>query len=93
GKKREMKGNEVITIAEDGTILSQFPYRDAKKTKVTRKTKNVFITCLGVDGITKNALKNAHSLVIDFLNKCELPKKAEFKATNPIYVSNFSPFQ
>ncbi|MHA1819574.1 MAG: B3/B4 domain-containing protein [Promethearchaeota archaeon] len=93
GKVRKMKGNELITIDESGQILSQFPYRDAELTKVTRATKNIFITCLGVEGVPKDALYNAYNLIIKFLKKGKLKgienKKMEIKTIDPVYISNF----
>lgn len=89
GKRIELTGNELITIADDGTILSQFPYRDANETKITKKTRRILVTLLGIDGIAKLELFNAANLVVEYLRKCKLPQASTFKASEPVYVSNF----
>jgi len=62
-----LNGNELITIDEKGTILSQFPYRDAENTKISENSKNIFIACYGIEGIIKEELFNAANLIIEFL--------------------------
>ena len=89
-KEVVLKGNELITISEDdGTILSQFPYRDAEKTKVTENTTKILVTSLGIEHVSKDAIMNGINLTIDFLKRCNIPIKKDFQTLKPVYVTNF----
>ncbi|MHA1340287.1 MAG: B3/B4 domain-containing protein [Promethearchaeota archaeon] len=89
-KKITLKGNELITCDEIGTILSQFPYRDADKTKITNKTKNIFVACLGVEGISKKDLMAAANRTILFLKKCEFPDMENSEKLNNFLISEIN---
>ncbi len=89
GKERVMKGNELITVDKEGLILSQFPYRDADSTKVTKNTKKIIITSLGVENVPKEAVKQGLELTIDFLKRCELPNEPNFTISTMEYLSNY----
>jgi DNA/RNA-binding domain of Phe-tRNA-synthetase-like protein len=88
-KEVVLKGNELITISNNGTILSQFPYRDAEITKVTENTHRILVLSLGIEHVSKEALMNGINLTIMFLKKCKIPIETDFRVSEPIYVTNF----
>ncbi|MBN2157109.1 MAG: hypothetical protein JW776_13780 [Candidatus Lokiarchaeota archaeon] len=89
GKKRIMKGNEILTVGASNEILSQFPYRDANATKITKSTINIIILSMGVEGVPKSAIKKAITLILSFLKKGLSGKHPEFTENEINYVSNF----
>lgn len=84
-----LNGNELITVSSDGTILSQFPYRDCEKTKVTEKTRKIFVACYGVESVPKTEIKKSIDFIIEFLTKGIQNKDRTFHYSEPKYLSNF----
>lgn len=87
-KEIKLNGNELITVSQDGTILSQFPYRDCEKTKVIEKTKRIFVASYGVENIPKKAIEDSVNYILDFLSK-GIKNKPIFQHSEPKYLSNF----
>jgi len=61
-----LKGGEII-ISDNEKLIAVYPYRDAEKTKVTEKTKNITIIVCGVPGISNELLSDASRVVIEYV--------------------------
>jgi DNA/RNA-binding domain of Phe-tRNA-synthetase-like protein len=88
GKERILKGNEVLTAGKN-TILSQFPYRDADTTKITKSTTNIIILSMGVDGVPKSDVKTGIIGTLKYLQGAIPKNKPAFLKGKIRYVSNF----
>jgi len=51
--------DKMLVLADKKQVLCIYPYRDADNTKITEKTKNVFIVGYGAPGINEQTLKEA----------------------------------
>ena len=87
GKERILKGNEVLTVGKDA-VLSQFPYRDADSTKITKLTKNLIILSMGVEGVPKKAIKKGIKLTLKYLKE-SIDIDPSFTENEIEYISNF----
>ncbi len=57
GKKvKILQPNTLVISDKNERILSQYPYRDAKFSMITKKSRNIVLIACGVPGITKNQL-------------------------------------
>lgn len=67
-KPFNLKGGEIV-IADQEELIAIYPYRDADRTKVTKKTKNATIVVCGVPGINIETLKNASVITQAYITR------------------------
>ena len=70
-----MNGGEIV-LSDEKKMIAVYPYRDADNTKVTEKTKNVLIVVCGVPDITKEELKSASEITLEYVSRfCKIKKE------------------
>ena len=79
GKVRRLQGNEVVLSDQNGQIVTQFPFRDANKTKITKKTRNILIVVLGIGGLKRTELEATFNKILFNLQKGEATHEKSFK--------------
>jgi len=65
-KPIDLEGAEVV-ISDDQKLVAIYPHRDADRSKVTEKTKNIMLLVCGVPGITMDVLARAATVAIEYI--------------------------
>jgi DNA/RNA-binding domain of Phe-tRNA-synthetase-like protein len=60
-----------LILADQKGIISIYPHRDADRTKITEKSKNIFLLAFGVPGITKDDLKISIEKTAEILERID----------------------
>ena len=68
GKPMDLEGKEVV-ISDDQKLVAIYPHRDADRSKVTEKTRNILLLVCGVPGITKDMLVQAATVAIEYITR------------------------
>jgi len=63
-----LQGGEIV-VSDDEKLVAIYPHRDAEKTKVTEKTKNVTLLVCGVPGIGVETLQNAAEVALEYITR------------------------
>ena len=75
-----MNGGEIV-LSDEKKLIAVYPYRDADNTKVTEKTKNVLIVACGVPDITKEELKSASEITLEYVSRfCKIKKEGQYRS-------------
>jgi len=61
-----LQGGEIV-ISDNQKLVAIYPYRDADRTKITEKTKNVMLLVCGVPGIGEETLQNAAQVALEYI--------------------------
>lgn len=64
----KLKGEEIV-IEDSEKLIAIYPYRDSEDTKITAATNNVLLMVCGVPGVKEEILKDAKSMVIDYVTR------------------------
>jgi len=67
-KPIELEGGEVV-ISDDQKLVAIYPHRDAHRSKVTEKTRNILLLVCGVPGITMDVLARAATVAIEYITR------------------------
>ena len=67
-KPIELEGGEVV-ISDDQKLVAIYPHRDAHRSKVTEKTRNILLLVCGVLGITMDVLARAATVAIEYITR------------------------
>jgi len=67
-KPMDLEGGEVV-ISDDQKLVAIYPHRDADRSKVTEKTKNILLLVCGVPGITMDVLARAATVAIEYITR------------------------
>ena len=67
-KPIELEGGEVV-ISDDQKLVAIYPHRDADRSKVTEKTRNILLLVCGVPGITMDMLAQAATVAIEYITR------------------------
>jgi len=67
-KPMNLEGLEVV-ISDDEKLVAIYPHRDADRSKVTEKTRNILLLVCGVPGITMNMLAGAATIAIEYITR------------------------
>jgi len=67
-KPMDLEGRELV-ISDDQKLVAIYPHRDADRSKVTEKTRNILLLVCGVPGITKDALAGAATVAIEYITR------------------------
>ncbi|MBU0976564.1 MAG: lysine--tRNA ligase [Patescibacteria group bacterium] len=69
GEVKRLKDGEICYFDKVGAYNMDFNFRDAERTKVTEKTKNLWINVEGVCNITREQVADALKLTVDLITK------------------------
>jgi len=58
---------DVLVVSDEKKLIAMYPYRDADTTKITLRTKNVFLLVCGVPGIDEEKLEEAKTVAEDII--------------------------
>jgi len=89
GKNHQMDGNELVLCDAKGKILTQFPFRDASHSKITKKTQNILIVVLGIQNIPEKNVNEAFEKILENLRSCETKEKPEITVGTHFAVKNY----
>jgi DNA/RNA-binding domain of Phe-tRNA-synthetase-like protein len=64
----QLNGMEIV-ISDDEKLVAVYPYRDADKSKVSARTKNLLILVCGVPGIHEKILNEAGRVALELVTK------------------------
>jgi len=64
----DLEGREVV-ISDDQKLVAIYPHRDADRSKVTEKTRNILLLVCGVPGITPDMLAGAATVAIEYITR------------------------
>jgi len=67
-KPMDLEGGEVV-ISDDQKLVAIYPHRDADRSKVTEKTRDILLLVCGVPGIAKDALAGAAAVAVEYLTR------------------------
>jgi len=67
-KLMDLEGLEVV-VSDDEKLVAIYPHRDADRSKVTEKTKNILLLVCGVPGITMDMLAGAATIAIEYITR------------------------
>lgn len=73
GETKTLREGEIV-LSDDVGPLHVFPHRDAERTKITSKTRQVLIVACGVPGISGALLEDAAENVADLAQELAAPK-------------------
>lgn len=62
GAELTLPKNQLVIVDKKGKIIHIYPHRDSGETKITNKTKNVFVVALGAPGISVDRVREAARL-------------------------------
>lgn len=65
-KPIQLRGCELVVVDGEKPVAI-YPYRDAEKTKITIKTRNVLLMICGVPGVDKRLLGYARKLCVEWI--------------------------
>jgi len=69
GGVKKLQTGEVCYFDQNGAYNMDYNYRDADRTKVTEKTKDIFINVEGVGAISKMQVADQLQLVVDLITR------------------------
>jgi len=64
----DLEGGEVV-ISDDQKLVAIYPHRDADRSKVTEKTRNILLLVCGVPGITMDVLARAATVAVEYITR------------------------
>ena len=64
----ELHGGEIV-VSDKETLIAVYPYRDAEKSKVSDKTRQVLILVCGVPGLDEKVLEEAGEIAITYITR------------------------
>jgi DNA/RNA-binding domain of Phe-tRNA-synthetase-like protein len=64
----ELNGGEII-ISDEEKLVAVYPYRDAERSKVSGRTRNLLILVCGVPGIDESVLVDAGRVAVDLVTR------------------------
>ena len=67
-KPRILKGGEIV-VSDSRGLVAIYPYRDADRSKVTLKTRRIYLMTCGVPGISMETLRAAEALAAQYVEK------------------------
>jgi len=67
-KPMDLEGREVV-ISDDQKLVAIYPHRDADRSKVTEKTRNILLLVCGVPGITTDLLARAATVAVEYITR------------------------
>ncbi|MCD6235968.1 MAG: hypothetical protein J7J94_03125 [Thaumarchaeota archaeon] len=67
-KPRILKGGEIV-VSDSRGLVAIYPYRDADRSKVTLKTRRIYLMTCGVPGIPLETLRAAEALAAQYVEK------------------------
>lgn len=67
-EERKLRGGEIVA-SDTCKLVAIYPYRDADDSKITSKTRNVFILICGVPGIDEHKLIEAAQVTIEYITR------------------------
>jgi DNA/RNA-binding domain of Phe-tRNA-synthetase-like protein len=67
-KTVKLEGSEVI-ILDSNKPVALYPHRDADFTKITEKTRNIFMLSCGVPGISLKTLQTSKEIALNYINR------------------------
>ena len=67
-KPMDLEGGEVV-ISDDEKLVAIYPHRDADRSKVTEKTRNILLLVCGVPGVTMDMLAGAATIAIECITR------------------------
>ncbi|UCD26034.1 MAG: hypothetical protein JSV75_03745 [Candidatus Bathyarchaeota archaeon] len=63
-----LQGGEIV-ISDIEKLVAIYPYRDAESTKISEKTKNIFLLVCGVPDIAEETLRNAAQMALEYVTR------------------------
>ncbi|MDI6888878.1 MAG: phenylalanine--tRNA ligase beta subunit-related protein [Methanocellales archaeon] len=58
---------DALVVSDEKKLIAIYPYRDADATKITLRTKNVFLLVCGVPGVDEETLEKAKTVAEDII--------------------------
>ncbi|MBN2015889.1 lysine--tRNA ligase [Candidatus Dojkabacteria bacterium] len=69
GEKKKLKDGEVCYFDQNGAYNIDYNWRDADRTKVTEKTKDLWINVEGVNSITRDQVADTLKLAVELITR------------------------